>query len=92
MAFRSRPKSLKRINTQLEGFLAQKLGPENVEYYDQESCIEENKKRIYLNKFMFKLLLICDDRFYITDNPPTNLDNFVLYEDVIDIKTVSSFY
>ncbi|RNA00105.1 hypothetical protein BpHYR1_039142 [Brachionus plicatilis] len=88
MALRSRAQSTKRLNTRLEGFLAQKLGAENVEYYDQESCIEENKKNVFLNKFMFKLLLVCDDRFYITDNPPTNLDNFVLFEDVIDFKTV----
>ncbi|CAF0746137.1 unnamed protein product [Brachionus calyciflorus] len=88
MASRKRPESVTRINARVENFLAQKLGAENVEFYEQESCIEDNKKKFFFGKFGFRSLIICDDRIYIADNPPKNLDNYVFFDDIIDIKTI----
>ena len=85
----SRPKSVTRINTRLETFLKRQLGFENVELYDQDACVQDDKKKKFFNKYKFCLLLVCNDRIYVTDNPPKNLDNFICFEDILDIKTVS---
>lgn len=89
MTSRKRPESLTRINTRLETFLAKQLGYENVEFYEQESCVQDNKKNLFLNKFAFRLLIVCNDRIYLTDNPPKNLDNFICFDDILDINSVN---
>ena len=76
-----RPKSAHRINTRLEAFLAKY----NVEFIEQEGFIEDNKSNRLFNKFAYKLLIVCHDRIYLTDNPPKNLDNFVSFDDILDI-------
>jgi hypothetical protein len=86
----SRPQSTIRIDTRLENFLAKQLGYENVEFYEQESCVEELVKSAnFLKKFPFRILIVCQDRIYITDNPPKNLDNFICFDDILEIKAVS---
>ena len=86
--------SSQRVHTRLEAFLAQQLGQENVEFYEQESCIEDNKKNRIMKKYAFRILIVCGDRIYITDNPPKNLDNFISYQDIVDISSVrkTNFY
>lgn len=75
-----------RLHTRLEAFLAKQFGgPDNVDFYDQESYIEDNKENIYFKKFAFKTVIVCRDRIYLTDNPPKNLNSFVMFEDVLDI-------
>lgn len=86
---KKRPDSVTRINTRLESFLANQLGYENVEFYEQESCVQDNTKKIFFSKFAFRILIVCKDRIYLTDNPPKNLDNFIFFDDIIDIKSVS---
>jgi hypothetical protein len=83
-------------NTKLEAFLQRHLGIEESEYvYSQEPCIEDNKNvKMFIpfiaNKFGFRLIIICKDCLFITDNPPKNLDNRINYEDIIEVKTVSN--
>ena len=48
-----RPESSVRVNTLLEAFLAQQLNIDNVEFYEQESCIQDNEKNKF---FMFKFI------------------------------------
>ena len=84
-----RPESSVRVNTLLEAFLAQQLKIDNVEFYEQESCIQDNEKNKFFNKFTFRILIVCNDRIYLTDNPPKHLENFVRFEDIIEIKMVS---
>jgi hypothetical protein len=83
-----RPQTLTRINTRLEKFLAQQLGFENVDFYEQEACIEDNKQNLFLKKFAYKILIVCNDRVYLTDNPPKKLDNFISFDDIHEIGTV----
>ena len=87
----NRPQSVVRIDTRLETFLAKQLKFENVEFYEQESCIEEAKITI-VKKYLFRTLIVCKDRIYITDNPPKNLDNFICYEDILEIKAVNILF
>jgi hypothetical protein len=87
MTSAAQPKA-QRKNTRLESFLAQQLGEENVEFYEQESCVEENKKNALMKKYIFRILIVCRDRIYITDNPPKNLDNFICYDDILEITSV----
>lgn len=87
----NRPQSVTRINTRLETFLAKKLGYENVDFYEQERCVEDIVNNKFLGKFKYRLLIVCSDRIYITDNPPKNLDCFIAFDDITEIKTVSKF-
>jgi hypothetical protein len=88
--YASRPQCITRIDTRLENFLAKQLGFENIEFYEQESCVEELVKSAnFLKKYPFRILIVCRDRIYITDNPPKNLDNFICYEDILEIKAVN---
>ena len=93
MISRKRPESVTRINTRLETFLAKHLDYENIEFYEQEPCVEDfYQKKNVLKKYAFRLLIVCKDRIYVTDNPPKNLDNFICFEDILDIKTVIFSY
>ncbi len=85
----SRPQSSVRIHTRLEAFLAKQLNLDHVEFYEQESCIQDNEKSKLLGKFKYCILIVCNDRIYLTDNPPKNLDNYILYEDILEIKMVN---
>ena len=86
-----RPQCTTRIDTRLENFLSRQLGFEDMEVYEQESCVEEiTGTPSFMKKYPFRILIICKDRIYITDNPPKNLDNFICFEDILDIKTVTS--
>jgi hypothetical protein len=87
----SRPRSMTRINTRLETFLTRQLGLENVDFYEQDGCVQDDSKKKYFSKYAFKLLIVCNDRIYLTDNPPKNLDYFICLEDIIEIKTVILF-
>jgi hypothetical protein len=80
--------SNQRVNTRLETFLAAELGQHNVEFYGFESCIEDNKKNKLLSKYAFRILIVCSDRVFITDNPPKNLDNFITFHDILEITSV----
>lgn len=84
----SRPRSMTRINTRLETFLTRQLGLENVDFYEQDGCVQDDSKKKFFGKYAFKLLIVCNDRIYLADNPPKNLDYFICLEDIIDIKTV----
>lgn len=89
---KKRPQSITRINTQLESFLARQFGYENVDFYEQESCIQDNHHSLFVGKFQFRLLIVCNDRIYLADNPPKNLDNFICFDDIVDIKTVNLIF
>ena len=88
MTTNNRPTSQIRINTRLETFLIRKLGFENVEFYEQEACVEylPGFKLNPMAKYPWKIMIICRDRFYLTENPPKSLDNFICYDDIIEIK------
>ena len=86
----SRPQSTIRIDQRLENFLARQLANEDIEVYEQESCVEEiSGTPSFLKKYPFRVLIVCKDRIYITDNPPKNLDNFIFFDDILEIKVVS---
>jgi hypothetical protein len=87
----NRPQSTTRINTRLETFLAKRLDYENVDFYEQERCVEDIVNNKVLGKFKYRLLIACSDRIYLTDNPPKNLDFFITFDDIIEIKAVSKF-
>lgn len=82
---KKRPQSMTRIDNRLEAFLATQ---DLVDFYDQESCVQDNTDRKFLGKFEFKLLLVCSDRVYLCDNPPKDLNNFILFDDIFEITTV----
>lgn len=83
--------SCRRIDSKFEAFLAQQLGGADlVDFYDLESCVQDLKdQKIPFKKFSFKLLVVCRDRIYILDNPPTNLSSYILYDEIEEIKTVT---
>lgn len=88
-----RSENVTRINTRLETFLAKELDVENVEFYDQEPCVEQkihNLIKIF-NKYPYRILIVCKNGIFITDNPPKreNLENFICFDDILEIKTVS---
>lgn len=64
-------------------------GADLVDIYDHESCVQDNQGRKLMGKFAFKLLVVSRDRLYICDNPPKDLNSFILFDDILDIKTVS---
>jgi len=85
----SRPQCLTRIDTRLENFLARQLAYEEIEVYEQEACVEEiTGTPSFMKKYPFRVLIVCRDRIYITDNPPKNLDNFISFDDIMEIKIV----
>lgn len=79
----------RRIDTKLEEFLAQQFGgPDLVDFYDSESCVQDNHDKTLLGKFKFKVLIVCRDRVYICDNPPKDLSSFIMFDDIAEIKIV----
>jgi len=91
MSITNRPESVTRIDTRLENFLSRQSGYQEIEVYEQEACIEEivgTPK--FLKKYPFRVLIVSKDKIFITDNPPRNLDNFVCFEDILEIKLVSN--
>lgn len=82
-------------NTKLEGFLQLNLGIYDSEFvYDQEACVEDNPNlKIFIpfviNKFAYRIIIVCKDYLFLTDNPPKNLDNRIDYDDVISVEMVS---
>jgi len=78
-----------RIDTRLENFLARQLAFEEIEVYEQEACVEEiTGIPSFMKKYPFRVLIVCKDRLYITDNPPRNLDNFISFDDILEIKII----
>lgn len=90
MSSSNRPESATRIDTRLENFLIRQSGNQDIEVYEQEACIEEivgTPK--FLKKYPFRVLIVCKDKIFITDNPPRNLDNFICFDDILEIKLVA---
>ena len=83
-----------RINMRLETFLAKEMGIQNVDFYDQEPCVEVTKNVNILNKYQFKILIVCKEKIIITNNPPKkeDLDRFIRFNDILEIKVVSSLF
>lgn len=81
-------------NTKFELFLQRNLEFEELEFvYAHESCVENNHNlKIFIpfmvNKFAFRYIIVCRDYFFVTDNPPKNLDNRIDYSDIIELKIV----
>ena len=87
----SRSQSSTRIHQRLETFLAQQQANiDHTEFYEQESCIQDNEKSRLFGKFRYCILIVCNDRVYLTDNPPKNLDDYINFEDIKEIKMVIS--
>ena len=84
----SRPQSSTRIHQRLETFLAQQVNVDDIEFYEQESCILDVVEKKLIGKFKFCILIVCNDRIYLTDNPPKNLDTFVNFDDIKEINMV----
>ena len=72
--------------------LASSLPPAVVDFYEQEACVQDDKSRSLFSKYKFCLLIVSHDRLYLTDNPPKNLDNYIMFEDIIDIRTVMHMF
>ena len=84
-----------RINTRLETFLAKELGIQNVEFYDQEPCVEVLPKSANIfAKYPFRILIVCKEKIIITNNPPKkeDLDRFINFTDILEIKAVSDLF
>jgi hypothetical protein len=79
-----------RINTRLETFLAKELGMQNVDFYDQEPCVEVTKNVNIFAKYPFRILIVCKEKIIITNNPPKkeDLNRFICFNDILDIKVV----
>jgi hypothetical protein len=89
---KTRPETSTRLNTLLEAFFIKQYGIDNFDViYDKEACIENliNVKLKVTSKYPYRYLIVSRDKVFITDNPPKNLDNFILYEDIIEINVVN---
>ena len=84
---KKRCQTMTRIDNKLEAFLAGQQD-QIIDLYDQDSCVQDHTDRKFLGKFEFKLVLVSRDRVYLCENPPRNLDNFILLDDILEITTV----
>jgi hypothetical protein len=84
-------------NTLYETFFQKAIGDDYYEtIYVRNDCIEEFRSQkiaipFFSEKFAYRMLVIGKKCFYITDNPPRNLDNRIDYADVVDIQVVRLF-